>query len=297
LLALVSLSLLTIYLLYERRLLEQARREQTRLSGRLINAQEEERSRLASELHDDFSQRMAVLSLGLETAADMIPGSPEEANRQLHELMNSAGEIGADLHTLSHRLHSSTLERLGLASGVSAFCKEFTAQQGTQIACSYDDVPRAVSPDVALCLFRIVQEGLRNVKKHSEATHAQVKLKKLDGGLHLSISDNGKGFDLNGASEGQGLGLWSMKERVRLIAGRFEIHSELHNGTRIEVWAPLKEKPDASPGEQRGKASHVSTEGQAKKTVLATGADGKERQALRREAAIIGTPTTDPDCR
>jgi len=261
LLALVSLTLLTIYLLYERRLLKQSRREQTRLSGRLISAQEEERSRLASELHDDFSQRLAVLSLGLETAADMIPGSPEEANRQLHELMNSAGEIGADLHTLSHRLHSSTLERLGLASGVSAFCKEFTAQQGTQIECSYEDVPRAVSPDVALCLFRIVQEGLRNVKKHSEATHAQVRLKKLEGELHLSISDNGKGFDLNGASERLGVGLWSMKERVRLIEGRFEIHSEVHNGTRIEVWAPLKHKSDASPSEQGGKPSYTLAEG------------------------------------
>jgi signal transduction histidine kinase/ABC-type uncharacterized transport system substrate-binding protein len=266
LLALASLSLLTIYLLYERRLLKQARTEHTRLSGRLISAQEEERSRLASELHDDFSQRMAVLSLGLETAADMIPGSPEEANRQLQELMNSAGEIGADLHTLSHRLHSSTLERLGLASGVSAFCKEFAAQHGTQVAFSHEEVPRSVSPDVALCLFRIVQEGLRNVKKHSEATHAQVRLEKLDGGFRLSISDNGKGFDPKGVSEGQGLGLWSMKERVRLIEGRFEIHSELHNGTRIEVWAPLKEKSDTSPGEQRGNTSYAPAEVRAKKT-------------------------------
>ncbi len=266
LLALVSLSLLTIYLLYERRLLELARREQTRLSGRLISAQEEERGRLASELHDDFSQRMAVLSLGLETAADMIPVSPEEANRQLQELMNSAGEIGADLHTLSHRLHSSTLERLGLAAGVSSFCKEFTAQQGTQIAFSYDDVPRAVSPDVALCLFRIVQEGLRNVKKHSKATHAQVRLERLDGGLHLSISDNGRGFDLEDISDGQGLGMWSMKERVRQIDGRFEMRSAPYKGTRVEVWAPLKEKSDTTPGEQRGNTSYAPAEVRAKKT-------------------------------
>ncbi len=266
LLVLASLSLLTIYLLYERRLLKQARREQTRLSGRLISAQEEERSRLASDLHDDFSQRMAVLSLGLETAADMIPDSPEEANRQLQELMNSAGEIGADLHTLSHRLHSSTLERLGLAAGVSSFCKEFTAQQGTQIAFSHDQVPRSVSPEVALCLFRIVQEGLRNVKKHSEASRAQVRLEKLDGGIHLSISDNGKGFDLKGVSDRKGLGLWSMKERVRLIGGRFEIRSEPYRGTRIEVWAPLKEKSDTSPGEQRGTTSYAPAEVRAKKT-------------------------------
>ena len=266
LLVLASLSLLTIYLLYERRLLKQARREQTRLSGRLISAQEEERSRLASDLHDDFSQRMAVLSLGLETAADMIPDSPEEANRQLQELMNSAGEIGADLHTLSHRLHSSTLERLGLAAGVSSFCKEFTAQQGTQIAFSHDHVPRSVSPEVALCLFRIVQEGLRNVTKHSEASRAQVSLDKLDGGIHLSISDNGKGFDLKGVSDRKGLGLWSMKERVRLIGGRFEIRSEPYRGTRIEVWAPLKEKSDTSPGEQRGTTSYAPAEVRAKKT-------------------------------
>ena len=175
LLVLVSLSLLTIYLLFERKQLHAARNEQMRLSGMLIGAQEDERARLASELHDDFSQRLAVLSLGLETAADIVPESPEEANRQLHELMNSASEIGADLHTLSHRLHSSTLERLGLAAGVAAFCKEFTAQQGIQVAFSHEDVPRSVSPDVALCLFRIVQEGLRNVKKHSGAAHAQVQ--------------------------------------------------------------------------------------------------------------------------
>ena len=175
LLVLVSLSLLTIYLLFERKQLHAARNEQMRLSGMLINAQEDERARLASELHDDFSQRLAVLSLGLETAAEIVPESPAEANRQLHELMNSASELGADLHTLSHRLHSSTLERLGLAAGVAAFCKEFTAQQGIQVAFSHEDVPRSVSPDVALCLFRIVQEGLRNVKKHSGAAHAQVQ--------------------------------------------------------------------------------------------------------------------------
>ena len=194
LLVLVSLSLLTIYLLFERKQLDAARNEQMRLSGMLINAQEDERARLASELHDDFSQRLAVLSLGLETAAEIVPESPAEANRQLHELMNSASEIGADLHTLSHRLHSSTLERLGLAAGVAAFCKEFTAQQGIQVVFSHEDVPRSVSPDVALCLFRIVQEGLRNVKKHSGAANAQVRLETMDDTLHLSISDDGTGI-------------------------------------------------------------------------------------------------------
>ena len=249
LLVLVSLSLLTIYLLFERKQLHAARNEQMRLSGMLINAQEDERARLASELHDDFSQRLAVLSLGLETATEIVPESPEEANRQLHELMNSASEIGADLHTLSHRLHSSTLERLGLAAGVAAFCKEFTSQRGIQVVFSHAGVPRSVSPDVALCLFRIVQEGLRNVKKHSGAGNAQVQLERVDDAIHLLISDKGQGFDMKEVADGQGLGLWSMRERVRLVGGRFEIHSETQKGTRIEVWAPLTKKFDVARSE------------------------------------------------
>ena len=207
LLVLVTLGLLTFYLLFERKQLDAARNEQMRLSGMLINAQEDERARLASELHDDFSQRLAVLSLGLETTADIIPESATEANRQLHELMNSASELGADLHTMSHRLHSSTLERLGLVAGVAAFCKEFTAHQGIQVVFSHEDVPRSVSPDVALCLFRIVQEGLRNVKKHSGAGNAQVQLEGVNGAIHLLISDKGQGFDLKEVTDGRGLGL------------------------------------------------------------------------------------------
>ncbi len=182
----LGLACLTTYLLFNRRQLRRARDEQIRLSGMLINAQEDERKRLASELHDDFSQRLALLSLGLETAAELVPDSPKEANEQLHELINSASELGADLHTVSHRLHSSTLERLGLVPGIGAFCKEFSAQQSVQVVFTHDDGRARVPPAVALCLFRIVQEGLRNVKKHSGATKAQVALEHLDGNLHLS---------------------------------------------------------------------------------------------------------------
>jgi signal transduction histidine kinase len=208
----------------------------------LIHAQEDERSRLAAELHDDFSQRLAVLSLGVEIAAEMVPESPQEATRQLHELLNSASEIGADLHTLSHRLHSSTLQRLGLVSGVSAFCKEFVAQQGMPVAFVHNNVPRAVDADAALCLFRIVQEGLRNVKKHSGASQADVRLERLDDTIHLSITDNGKGFDVNENSHNHGLGIWSMQERARLIGARFQIRSEPLKGTHIDVWTRLRQQ-------------------------------------------------------
>ena len=238
----LSLGLLTIYLLFERKQLKQARKAQERLSGLLITAQEQERSQLAAEIHDDFSQRMAVLSLGLETAAERISESMPETNRQMQELIESASEIGADLHTVSHRLHSSTLERLGLAAGVGSFCKEFNAQHGTQLAFSHHNVPPFVSPEIALCLFRIVQEGLRNVQKHSRAAHAEVKLEMLDGKLHLSISDDGDGFDTKETSGRQGLGLWSIRERARSVNGRFEIHSEKEKGTRIDVWTPIELK-------------------------------------------------------
>jgi signal transduction histidine kinase len=241
LLALASLSLLTIDLLFERKQLRAARNEQIRLSGMLINAQEVERARLASELHDDFSQRLAVLSIGMETAAEIVAESPAEANRQLQELMNSASELGADLHTLSHRLHSSTLETLGLAVGVRAFCEEFTAQRGIHAEFSHKDVPPSVPPDISLCLFRIVQEGLRNVQKHSGAAHAKVRIETMEDTLHLSISDDGAGYDVNDGAGRQGLGLRSMRERVRLVGGRFEIHSKTRMGTRIDVWVPLRE--------------------------------------------------------
>jgi signal transduction histidine kinase len=241
-LVILGLACLTLYLLFNRRQLRLARDQQIRLSGMLINAQEDERKRLASELHDDFSQRLALLSLGLETAAELVPDSPKEANEQLHELINSASELGADLHTVSHRLHSSTLERLGLVPGIGAFCKEFSAQQGVQVVFTHDDAGARVPPAVALCLFRIVQEGLRNVKKHSGASRAQVALDQLDGNLHLSVSDDGAGFDVQDTAKKQGLGLFSMEERARLIGARFEIHSETHKGTRIDVWVSRQQQ-------------------------------------------------------
>jgi signal transduction histidine kinase len=249
LLMVLSLGCLSAYLLYKQKQLDFARKEQVRLSRMLINAQEEERSRLAAEIHDDFSQRLALLSLGLEMTAEGIPQSMQETNRQMLELINSASELGADLHTLSHGLHSSTLAKLGLVAGVASFCKEFTAQQGVQVTFSHQNIPRSVSPEIALCLFRIVQEGLRNVKKHSGAVLTQVRLEIIEDMLYLSMSDTGKGFDKKEVSERQGLGLWIMEERVRSLGGRFEIHSELLKGTVIDVWTPLREKSDTTRSE------------------------------------------------
>jgi signal transduction histidine kinase len=217
-----------------------AKEEQARLSGMLIEAQETERSRLASELHDDFSQRLALLALDLETAVEKIVQSPQDADRELRGLMNSASEIGADLHTLSRRLHPSSLKSLGLVPGVNAFCREFEAQQSMHVDFTHENVPRSVPPEAALCMFRIVQEGLRNAKKHSGASSVQVRLENAGDALHLTVCDQGVGFNLKGLRDKVGLGVRSMGERARLLGGRFEIHSEPGKGTKIDAWVPIQ---------------------------------------------------------
>ena len=239
LLIIVGLSALAIYLQISRKELKLAKEAQTQLTGRLIDAQEKERSRLAAELHDDFSQRLALLALGLENASEALPDSPRSAKHQLQELMNSASELGADIHTVSHRLHSATLESLGLEPGIRDLCKEFSDRHGIEIDFSADRIPRAVAPNVALCLFRIVQEALQNLRKHSGAARAEVRLIRHTDSIFVSVYDQGKGFNMNDMSAHEGLGIRSMGERARLLSGRFEIHSKPGRGTRVEAAIPL----------------------------------------------------------
>jgi signal transduction histidine kinase len=239
LLIILFLAALAVYLHFSRKQLKQARDAELQLSGLLINAQEMERSRLASELHDDFSQRLALLALELENASEALPDSSAATKRKLHELLNSASELGADLHTVSRRLHPSTLESLGLVRGLKALCEEFTSRQGIEIVFSPKNIPPAVPPNVALCLFRVAQEGLQNLRKYSGASQGQVDLRKAGDKLFLSVSDNGRGFDAKEMRDRVGLGIRSMGERARLVGGRFAIHSEPGKGTRIDVCIPL----------------------------------------------------------
>jgi signal transduction histidine kinase len=230
---------------------KQAEEERMELSGRLIDMQEKERSRLARELHDDFNQRLAVLAIDLERAAQAVSTSSVELSQRLHELWNRAGEIGADLHCLSHRLHSSTLESLGLVLGVSSLCSEFAEQNGIQVDFAHEGIARFVPPDIALCLFRVAQEGLRNVKRHSGACRAEVRLEGAERVISLSISDKGIGFDSERSRVRSGLGIRSMQERLRLLGGRFEICSQPNEGTVIHASIPLiparSKSDDANP--------------------------------------------------
>jgi signal transduction histidine kinase len=144
------------------------------------------------------------------------------------------------MHSLSHTLHSSTLETLGLAAGVKAFCEEFEQQQGVQVQSTFNDVPRRVPPDSALCMFRVAQEALRNVKKHSGSDRAEVKLEWTGDALHLLVTDHGRGFDPKISSPDAGIGIRSMEERLRLVGGKLELQSQPSQGTTIDAWVPLK---------------------------------------------------------
>ena len=239
LIIIVLLAALTAYLLYSRTQLTLARDTQVRLSGLLIGAQERERSRLAAELHDDFSQRVALLVFGLRDAQETLSTSSNGVDQKLEKLKETVRELGDDLHAISHRLHSATLDKLGLVSGLRAMCRELSGGQRIQIAFLSEDVPVHISRDVALCIFRIVQEALQNLTKHSGAEKAEVRLSKSNEKLFLSVCDEGKGFDAKEMSNKLGLGIGSMQARARLLGGEFEIHSEPGKGTRIEVWVPL----------------------------------------------------------
>jgi signal transduction histidine kinase len=234
------LSCLTAYLLFKQTELRRAWSEQRQLSGMLIHARDLERRQLATELHDDFSQRLALLALGLETASEELSQSPAEADHLLNDLLSSARELGADLHSVCHRLHSSTLESLGLVAGVGAFCKDFGAQQAIRVEFTHENIPASIQPEVALGVFSVVQEALRNVKNHSHSADALVRLEMRDNAIHVSIRDHGIGFDLKKSSNEGRLGLRTIEERARFLGGRFEVHSEAQKGITIDAWIPLQ---------------------------------------------------------
>jgi PAS domain S-box-containing protein len=214
-----------------------AERELEELSGRLIHAQEEERSRIGRELHDDISQSLGLLAITIDQlCAD--PATPPPIDHALQRLKDDAGEVAADVHRLSHQLHSSTLAYLGLAPAVKSLVHDFSNRHGIAVA-FVDESSSRVSPDVALALFRIVQESLNNIAKHSQARSAHVRLTGTAEGVHLSVEDDGVGFERARLERRPGLGFISMRERLRLLHGTVHIDSSAGRGTRIDVDVPV----------------------------------------------------------
>ena len=217
---------------------DQAERAVSSLSSRLIHAQEEERARIARELHDDIGQRLALLAIGLTDRSRTAPGLLHES--EATRLKDQAVEIAADIQALAHELHSSKLEVLGVAMAMGSFCHEFSHQKHVEIDFAVLHVPDQVSSDISLCLFRVLQEALHNAAKHSGVQHFEVRLTGADGQIHLLVSDAGKGFDLEAARAGRGLGLVSMGERLTLVGGDVAIDTQPGRGTRIHARAPVR---------------------------------------------------------
>jgi signal transduction histidine kinase len=204
------------------------------LGGRLLNAQETERSRIARELHDDISQQMVLLEIDLAILSGSVDG---EAKKLATDVLDRAQSVARGVHDLSHRLHPAKLRLIGLVSALQGLQRELS-QSGVAITFSHDNVPSVFPRELTLCLFRVVQEALQNAIKYSHAAHVSVDLHGGSDGLALSIEDDGVGFDV-ATAWGKGLGLISMTERLEAIGGTLEIRSRIGVGTRLEVTVPL----------------------------------------------------------
>ena len=230
----------------ERKRAEEALKD---LGGRLIAAQEEERRRVARELHDDFNQRLALLSLELEQLGQKIQ-KPMSLREGLKRVQAHAQEIAAEIHRLSYKLHPAKLDHVGLAAAVKSLCAELTESGKLKVHFNQTGFPAVLDRDVTLCVFRIAQEGLRNCAKHSGAESARVMLTRTQNAVRLVVSDNGCGFNTKSPLMEKGLGFISMKERLHLLGGEMNVYSKPLRGTRIEISVPLKlksESPDKSP--------------------------------------------------
>jgi len=208
------------------------------LRNRIARAQEEERARIARDLHDDTGQRLALLSIDLEQLKQASIKLKSSLTQQLEALVKAASEITSDVHNVSRRLHPSQVELLGLVPALSNFCKDFSARNGMEIQFYHESLHSKPPQDAALCLFRVAQEAIRNVQKHSGTRNALVQLDENSGSVRLRVSDHGAGFDPDASEHPQGLGLLSMQERLHSLGGELFVHSRPGGGTCIEACIP-----------------------------------------------------------
>jgi signal transduction histidine kinase len=230
--------------------------EAQHLAGRLIAAQESERSRLARELHDNLSQKLVLLCMDIERLGLRTPRSPSAIAHSLDELLERSSDIASDVRCLAHDLHPPRLELVGLASAVEGLCRDVSRQCDVRVRFRLGALSRRVPPDLALCLFRITQESLQNVIKHSGASTATVRLTQTGQDIRLHITDTGKGFEPD-SRKAAGFGLLSMRERVHYAGGRISIHASAGRGTRIVVTLPLNQEAGRSLDEHRSNDTHL----------------------------------------
>ncbi|MGE5362229.1 MAG: sensor histidine kinase [Bacteroidales bacterium] len=211
--------------------------EPLELRQRLISAREEERALVARELHDDVIQRLALLSieLGSVERAERETEQTEKVRAVRHELRR----LSDDVHSLSRQMHPSVLDDVGLVEALRSECRRRCRQDGIEVSVDVGPLP-VVGRDEALCLYRVLQEALNNVRRHARSRTARVVLRQADGGLRLVVHDNGVGFDPGRPKRRDGLGLVSMRERVRLVNGTFHVDSDPGRGTAVIAWVPAE---------------------------------------------------------
>jgi signal transduction histidine kinase len=218
--------------------LRQTRESLRRLAAKLLHAQEEERRRIAREMHDDWTQRLTLLGIDIAKLEKHI-GAPEMALPLLRKMQEQLVSLSEDVHALSRQLHPSILDDLGLVEALRSECASFSRREGIAVVYRPEAVPTTLPKDVALCVYRVAQEALRNLAKHAAVNEARVSLIATGPELLLRVQDKGVGFDPAGGHSQPGLGLSSMEERVRLIQAKLSVTSAPGRGTTVEVRAPL----------------------------------------------------------
>src|SRR5215471_16549827 len=210
------------------------------VNRQLIEAHEQERTRVARELHDDINQRIALLGVQLDTARQRLPASAVQSKDRITEALECVTNLGNDIQALSHRLHSSKLEFLGLETASAGLCRELSARQKVEIDFHSENIPKNLPKEISFCLFRVLQEALQNASKHSGSRHLKVLLASRGGNeIELTVRDSGIGFEPEKAMKGRGLGLANMQERLRLVDGTLSIQSKPHRGTTIHAHVPI----------------------------------------------------------
>ncbi len=221
----------------ERKLMEEAARD---LSGRLIGAQEAERARLAAELHDGINQSLALLAVELEMFSQRLPENSEQIQSRLECFSTQTKALSAEVHRISHGLHPVKLKQLGLEVALRGFCREVEAAHPLVVRFAARDVPRELPEKIALCLYRVTQEAIQNVVRHSGAKSATVDLQFREPSIELKVVDDGKGFEVISDRQTSAIGLVSMQERARQVEGVITVKSKPGKGTQVEVRVPLR---------------------------------------------------------
>ena len=213
------------------------------LAGRLMSEQDAERARIARDLHDDASQELAALSIGLGMVRRQLAEDPASAEAALKDLQDRAVDVGEQIRRFSHELHPGVLQRAGLIAALKSQCAEFSEQHGLAVDLRTDVERDDISPTIAVCLYRVAQEAFHNIAKHAAARRVDVALNRTDSGVALAVIDDGRGFDPESLERQNGLGLVSLDERVRLLGGTLTVDSHPDRGTTVRVQLPAGDMP------------------------------------------------------